>query len=89
MFIPESGKPSQQAAPVVQDRDITLNRYADRWLEQIASSVDERAADGYCDTLRLRIRPVLGTVMLRGLLRGHFKARDDGVGMMPIMPAPA
>src|SRR5262245_9854477 len=64
---------SQQAAPVVQDRDITVGAYADRWLEQIASSVDERTTDGYRDTLRLHIRPILGKVMLRALLRGHCK----------------
>ncbi len=65
---------SQQAAPVVQDRDITVDEYAERWLEQIGSSVEERTADGYRDTLRLHIRPILGTVMLRALLRGHCKA---------------
>jgi len=76
---------SQQAAPAVQDRDITLDAYADRWLVQIASSVDERTAKGYRDTLRLHIRPILGRVMLRWLLRGHCKAllankRAEGLG---------
>jgi integrase len=67
-------KQSQQAGPVVQDRDITVNAYADRWLEQIASSVDERTVTGYRDTLRRHIRPFLGKLMLRALLRGHCKA---------------
>lgn len=65
---------SQQAAPVVEDRDITVDGYSDKWLERIGSSVDERTAEGYRDTLRLHIRPMLGKVMLRGLLRGHIKA---------------
>jgi integrase len=64
---------SQHAASAMQDRDITLDAYADRWLEQIASSVDERTAASYADTLRLHIRPILGKVMLRALLRGHCK----------------
>jgi integrase len=75
---------SQQGAPVIQDRDITVDEYADRWLEQIASSVDERTVEGYRDTLRLHIRPILGRLMLRALLRGHCKVllakkRADGL----------
>jgi integrase len=65
---------SQQATPVVEDRDITVDGYSDKWLDRIGSSVDERTAEGYGDTLRLHIRTMLGKVMLRGLLRGHIKA---------------
>jgi len=65
---------SQQAALPVQDRDITLDAYADRWLEQIASSLDPRTTASYGDTLRLHIRPIFGKEMLRTLHRGHIKA---------------
>src|SRR2546422_872765 len=65
---------SQQAMPSVEDRDITLDAYAERWLDQIASSVDPRTARSYRDALRLHIRPILGKMMLRALHRGHIKA---------------
>src|SRR6266540_7568612 len=65
---------AQQAAPVIEDRDITLDAYADRWLDQIASSVDPRTAASYGATLRLHIRPVFGKMLLRALHRGHIKA---------------
>jgi integrase len=65
---------AQQAAPVIEDRDITLDVYADRWLEQIASSVEPRTAASYSATLRLHIRPVFGKMPLRVLHRGHIKA---------------
>jgi integrase len=60
--------------PVIEDRDITVDLYSEKWLERIASSVDERTADGYRNTLRLHIRPILGRIRLRAMLRGHIKA---------------
>jgi integrase len=65
---------SQHAAPSLQDRDIKLDTYADRWLEQIASSVDARTLTSYRENLRLYIRPVFGNIMVRAIHRGHIKA---------------
>jgi hypothetical protein len=75
---------SQQAAPSPQDRDIKVDAYADRWLEQITSSVDARTLTSYCENLRLYIRPVFGNIMVRAIHRGHIKAllarkRADGL----------
>src|SRR5207253_1690444 len=65
---------SQQAMPSVQDRDIILDAYADRWLDQIASSVEPRTLASYRENLRLHIRPIFGDMKVRALHRGHIKA---------------
>src|SRR5437016_4048355 len=80
----EMSHESRQARPPVEDRDITLNAYADRWLEQVASSLDPRSIDAYRANLRLYIRPAFGDVKLRVIHRGHVKAllatkRNDGL----------
>ena len=54
----EMVKQGQQAMPSTQDRDITLDAYADRWLEQITSSVEPRTLASYRENLRLHIRPI-------------------------------
>jgi integrase len=64
----------QQGLLVGQDADMTLDQYADRWLEQIASSVDPGTLASYRDILRLHIRPIFGKAMLREIRRGHIKA---------------
>jgi len=74
----------QQAQPVLVDRDATLDAYADRWLAQIATSLEPRTLGSYRATLRLHIRPAYGAVKLRALHRGHVKAllakkRADGL----------
>jgi integrase len=75
---------SQQAALVVEDRDITLDAYADRWLRQIEGSVDPHTSRSYRENLTRYVRPVLGKMMLRALLPGHIKTllakkRQDGL----------
>src|SRR5215813_238695 len=67
-------KESQQAQPAPQDRDITLNDYADRWLGQIVASVEPTTSASYRQNLAKHIRPVFGPVKLRALHRGHVKA---------------
>jgi hypothetical protein len=48
---------SQQASIVaVQDRDLKIDAYADRWLDQIATSVERRTVASYCQILRPRGR---------------------------------
>src|SRR5262245_35178270 len=75
---------SQQAAPVVQDRDVTLDAYADRWLKQIEGSVDPTTLRSYRENLGRYIRPAYGNMMIRALLPGHIKTllatkRQDGL----------
>ena len=77
-------KASQQAQPAAKDREITLDAYADRWLEQIAVSVETNTSASYRQNLAKHIRPVFGPMKLRDLHRGHIKAllakkRQDGL----------
>jgi integrase len=75
---------AQQAMPSAQDRDITVDAYADRWLKQIGASVEPRTLECYTENLRLHIRPAFGNARVRALHRGHIKAllakkRADGL----------
>lgn len=77
-------KESRQAAPAVEDPNITLTAYAERWQTQIAASVAPRTAASYAQILRLHILPAFGRFRLRDLHRGHIKAllaqkRTDGL----------
>ena len=40
---------AQQAMPSAQDRDITVDAYADRWLKQIGASVEPRTLECYTE----------------------------------------
>lgn len=70
-FKEELKQPRPQRGP---DADITLNDYADRWLEHVASGLAPRTVSSYRELLRLYIRPVLGTTKLRDIHRGPIKA---------------
>ena len=77
-------KASQQAQPTARDRDITLDAYADRWLEQITVSVETNTSASYRQNLSKHVRPTFGPMKLRDLHRGHIKAllakkRQDGL----------
>jgi integrase len=65
---------SQQAQPVTQDRDIKLDAFADRWLVQIATSVEPRTLDSYKQNWRVHIKPAFGGMKVRAIHRGHIKA---------------
>jgi integrase len=67
-------KASQQAQPVPTDRDVTLDTFADRWLAQIAVSVEANTLNSYRQNLAKHIRPVFGPMKLRAIHRGHVKA---------------
>jgi hypothetical protein len=67
-------KASQQAQPAAKDRDITLDAYADRWLEQIRASVETNTFGSYRQNLSKHVRPTFGPMKLRDLHRGHIKA---------------
>jgi len=59
--------------PVV-DRDITLDGYADLWLDRIKATVEPRTLASYKQLLRLHVRPTFGETKMRLIHRGHVKA---------------
>jgi type III restriction enzyme len=52
---------------------ITLNEYADRWLAEIASSVEPRTVESYKGMLKNHIRPAVGALALPSITRGQVK----------------
>jgi integrase len=65
---------SRQAAPPVQDPDISVARYAAGWLEEVRTTLEPRTHRSYAQLLRLHILPAFGGMKLRALHRGHIKA---------------
>jgi integrase len=65
---------SRQGAPRPDlDSGITVEAYADRWLEQIAGSLAPKTLASYRDLLRLHIKPTLGAMKVRHVHRGTIK----------------
>jgi len=80
----EMVKQGQQAQPTAADRNITVDGYADRWLAEIAASVDPNTLRSYRENLARYVRPLFGPMKLRELHRGHIRAllakkRSDGL----------
>jgi integrase len=66
---------SRQGAPRPDlDSDITVEAYADHWLEQIAGSLAPKTLASYRDLLRLHIKPTLKAMKVRHVHRGMIKA---------------
>jgi integrase len=55
------------------DPEITVEAYADRWLEQIAGSLAPKTLASYRDLLRLHIKPTLKAMKVRRVHRGMIK----------------
>jgi integrase len=53
---------------------VTLNEYADRWLVEIASSVEPRTVESYRGMLKNHVRPELGALALPSITRGQVKS---------------
>jgi integrase len=53
---------------------VTLNEYADRWLVEIASSVEPRTVESYRGMLKNHVRPSLGALPLPSITRGQVKS---------------
>jgi integrase len=70
----EKQRETRQATRPAVDPDITVARYADRWLMLIKASVKRRTAESYEQTLKLHILPALGDVKIRQLPKGRIKA---------------
>src|SRR5215470_18507091 len=56
------------------DTNITVERYADLWLEQVSANIAPKTLESYRDLLRLHIRPALGITKVRQVHRGMIKA---------------
>jgi len=56
------------------DSNITVERYADAWLEQVAVNIAPKTLASYSDNVRLHIKPALGAMKVRHLHRGTIKA---------------
>jgi hypothetical protein len=52
---------------------ITLNEYADKWLVNVASSIERRTLQSYTGMLKNHIRPALGVLALGAITRGQVK----------------
>jgi Phage integrase, N-terminal SAM-like domain len=63
-----------QVLPMVQDRDITLREYAERWLATIAADRAPRTHRGYAERLKRHVLPALGHLKLRLIHRVNIKA---------------
>ena len=76
---------AQQAMPSAQDRDITVDAYADRWLKQIGASVEPRTLECYTEEPQVThppcIRPCQGQGSAprphQGLAREEARRRTE------------
>jgi integrase len=55
------------------DPDITIDKYADRWLQFIRATVKPRTAASYRQMVDLHILPTLGDIKIRQLQKGRIK----------------
>jgi hypothetical protein len=73
-----------QGAPSVDDPDITLVTYADRWLAGGGREIEPKTLARYRQLLTLHVLPALGSLKVRDIRRRHVKASvlthaiDDG-----------
>ena len=63
---------SRAPEPVVAP-PITLNEYADKWLANVANSIERRTHQSYTGMLKNHIRPALGELALTAITRGQVK----------------
>jgi integrase len=54
-------------------REVTLAEYADGWLKLIAATIKPATLESYMNALRRHILPVLGSLKVREIRRGHVK----------------
>src|SRR2546425_12274869 len=63
----EKQRESRQATRPAVDPDITVSKYADRWLALIKATVRRRTAESYQQMIDLHLIPALGEVKIRQL----------------------
>jgi hypothetical protein len=62
---------SRQAAPPVEDPEITLRNYAARWIIRVATGLARKTHKGYAEILDRHI--LFGSLKLRALHRRHIR----------------
>jgi integrase len=72
-LLAEKIRESRQAAPPVEDPEITLRKYATSWIARVATGIASKTHKGYADTLDRHILPAFGSFKLRALHRRHIK----------------
>ena len=68
------GESRQGAQRPNADTNITVERYAEAWLDQVAANIAPKTLESYRDLLRLHIKPTLGAIKVRHVHRGMVKA---------------
>jgi integrase len=72
-LLAEKIRESRQAAPPVEDPEVTLRTYAARWIARVATGLARKTHRGYAKTLDRHILPAFGGLKLRALHRRHIK----------------
>ncbi len=62
-----------QGAPSVDDPDITLATYVDRWLASGGGEIEPKTLASYRQLLTLHVLPMLGSLKVREIRRRHVK----------------
>jgi len=72
-LLAEKIRESRQAAPPVEDPEITLRNYAARWITRVATGLARKTHKGYAEILDRHILPAFRSLKLRALHRRHIK----------------
>ncbi len=67
-------KDLEQDLPLLDDPDLTVRGYADRWLAGATQELEAKTRESYRQLLEGHVLPLLGHVRLRELHRRHVKA---------------
>jgi len=63
----------EKTVALVNDPDLTLKQYTDRWLEHGMQELEPKTRNSYAQLLKAHVLPILGALRLRDLHRRHVK----------------
>ena len=63
----------EKTVALVNDPDLTLDQYTERWLQTAAHELETKTRGSYAQLLKSHVLPMLGSVRLRDLHRRHVK----------------
>jgi integrase len=69
----ELRKGLEKTVTLVDDPELTLEQYAERWLETGTQELEAKTRSSYAQLLKTHVIPTLGAVRLRDLHRRHVK----------------
>ena len=72
-LLAEKIRESRQAAPPVEDPEVTLRTHAASWIARVATTIARKTHRGYAETLDRHILPAFGGLKLRAFHRRHIK----------------